>query len=120
MLQLRIDQVQQEEFFQVLSKADIAVMEGVRSYPNFIQAMEAITGYRKTHLANAINADIVRAFRDAGVDIFGSSVKDAKVLIPRWLDEHPACKDRDPTRCFNKILYWLSWEWNTNFQLEED
>ena len=112
MLAVRIDEATAESFEGALSRADIAIMESTRQYPNFIAAVQGITGYRKTRIANAINGDIVRKFKNAGVVIFGDSVKDAKVLIPRWLDEHPGCQDGDPIRCFNKILYWLSWEWN--------
>ena len=112
MLAIRIDQATAESFNGVLTRADIAIMESTREYPNFIHAIEGITGYRKTRIANAINADVVRAFKNAGVVIFGDSVKDAKVLIPRWLDEHPGCQDANPIRCFNKILYWLAWEWD--------
>ena len=112
MLSVRIDQADAESFNGVLSRADIAIMESTRRYPNFINAVQGITGYRKTRIANAINGAVVKKFKDAGVVIFGDSVKDAKVLISRWLDEHPGCQDGDPNRCFNKILYWLAWDWH--------
>ena len=76
-------------------------------------------GYRKGVVANAINADVVKFFRDCGIEIFGTSVRDAKVLIPRWLEEHPACKDRDPERCFWKILYWLAKDWQLTNEITD-
>ena len=101
-----------EDYHEVLRPTDIAIMDATRSYPDYIQAMENIMGYGKTKLVAAIDSAVVRHFKNCGVSIFGDSVKDAKVLIPRFLDEHPACKDSDPTRCFNKILYWLAYDWN--------
>jgi hypothetical protein len=87
-------------------------MNATREYPDYIGSMEKIMGYGKTRLVAAIDSSVVQHFRNCGVEIFGTTVKDAKVLIPRFLDEHPACKDSDPIRCFNKILYWLAYDWN--------
>ena len=101
-----------EDFYGVLSRTDIAIMNATRRYPEYIDSMEKIMGYVKTRLVAAIDANVVQHFKNCRVEIFGSSVKDFKNLIPKFLEEHPACKDSDPTRCLNKILYWLSCEWN--------
>ena len=102
-----------ESFFNSLFSAeDIELLNTVMDNPRLIQAMEAIIGYSKTRVTAAITSDIVKWFTNYGICIFGTSVKDAKVMIPRFLDEHPECRDADPTRCFNKILYYLAREWH--------
>ena len=105
-----------EDYQQVLSGHDISIMNATRGSPEYIDAMASIMGYGKSRLVAAIDASVVQTFRDCGVTIFGESARDAKVLIPRWLEDHPACKDADPTRCFNKILYWLAWDWQLQQQ----
>ena len=112
MLALSIEGRKAEDYHAVLNPADIAIMDATRAYNDYIPAMERIMKYSKTRLVAAIDKNVVKHFNDCGVCIFGKSVHDAKVLIPRFLDEHPACKDSDPTRCFNKILYWLAYDWN--------
>ena len=112
MLALSIQGRRPEDYHEVLAPTDIAIMDATRRYPDYIQSMERIMGYSKTRLVGAIDKAVVKHFNDCGVCIFGKSVHDAKVLIPRFLDEHPACKDSDTTRCFNKILYWLAYDWN--------
>ena len=111
MLGLSIAGRRQEDYHKVLSPHDTAIMNATRQAPEYIDAMASIMGYVKSRLVGAIDASVVKTFKDCGVCIFGDTVRDAKVLIPRWLDEHPACKDADPIRCFNKILYWLAYDW---------
>ena len=115
-----IQQMQPNYFSVHLTNDDIQIMNVVRKSPSYITSMENIMGYRKGLVANAINANVVKFFRECGVEIFGTSVRDAKVLIPRWLDEHPACKDRVPERCFWKILYWLAREWHLTHEIEDE
>ena len=104
----------EDDFHQVLTPTDIAIMDATREHPDYITSMERIMGYVKTRLITAIDANVVKHFKNCRVERFGSSVKDFRYLIPQFLDEHPACKDSDPTRCFNKILYWLSRDSNTS------
>ena len=99
-------------FNNVLQPGDLNVLHAVADNPDLIRAMESIIGYSKTRVAAAITAEVVKTFNNHGICIFGTSVKDAKVLIPRFLDEHPECRDSVPIRCFNKILYYLAWKWH--------
>ena len=114
-----IQEMHQEYFSNWLSPDDIQIMNVVRRAPGYISSIESIMGYRKGVIANGVNAAVVKFFRDCGIEIFGTSVKDAKVLIPRWLEEHPACKDRDPERCFWKILYWLAKDWQLTNEITD-
>ena len=114
-----IQEMHQDYFSNWLSPDDIQIMKVVRGAPSYIGAMANIMGYKKSVIANGVNKDVVKFFRDCGVEIFGTSIKDAKVLIPRWLEDHPACKDRDPERCFWKILYWLAEDWHLANAVEE-
>lgn len=112
-----------DSFFNSLFSAeDLELLNEVMDNPRLIPAMEAIIGYSKTRLTAAITSDIVKVFTNYGICIFGTSVKDAKVFIPRFLDAHPECRDADPIRCFNKIIYYLAREWhlrNPNLQAIE-
>lgn len=102
-----------ESFFNgLLSAEDLKILKTVMDNPRLIPAMGAIIGYSKTRVTAAITSDIVKVFTNYGICIFGTSVKDAKVSIPRFLDEHPECRDADPSRCFLKILYYLAREWH--------
>jgi cytochrome b involved in lipid metabolism len=101
-----------EDFYGVLSRTDIAIMNATRDYPDYITSMEKIMGYVKTRLVETIDVNVVKHFRNCGVERFGSSVKDFRYQITKFLEEHPACKDSDPTRCLNKVLYWLSRDWH--------
>ena len=78
-----------EDFQQVLSAHDISIMNATRVSPEYIDAMASIMGYGKSRLVAAIDASVVQTFKNCGVTIFGESVKDAKVLIPRWLEPTP-------------------------------
>ena len=119
MLALPIAGRRREDYHQVLSVHDTSIMDATRQSPEYIEAMASIMGYGKTRLVAAIDSSVVQQFKNCGVTIFGDSVKDAKVLIPRWLEDHPACKDADPIRCFNKILYWLAYEWGLQQQMQQ-
>ena len=114
-----IQQMNPGYFSAHLTRDDTQIMKVVRRAPSYIGAMANIMGYKKSVIANGVNKDVVKFFRDCGIEIFGTSVKDAKVLIPRWLEDHPACKDRDPERCFWKILYWLAEDWHLANPVEE-
>ena len=98
------------EFFQnVLSGADMQVINSTTENPDLIPAIHSIIGYSKTVVQNNITAQVVQAFRDKGITCFGTTVKDCQSKIAEFLDYNPECRDVDPRRCFNKILYKIAY-----------
>ena len=106
-----------EDYFKnILSEEDMEILNRTTENENLNPAIAAIAGYSKTLIANNITSEVVQAFRNHGIYQFGSTVKNAQVKICEFLEENPACKDIDPRRCFNKILYKLCYNhyWHNN------
>ena len=100
-----------EEYFQnILTQEDMYILKKTTQKESLNPAISAILGYSKTLVANNITPEVVRAFRNHGIYQFGQTVKDAQSKISEFLECNPTCKDADPRRCFNKILYKLCYE----------
>ena len=107
---LNYTEIPPEYFQNILTKEDMDLLDDTTQKENLNTAITAILGYSKTLIANNITPEVVQAFRNHGVYQFGHTVKDAQVKISEFLEYNPACKDMDPRRCFNKILYKLCYE----------
>ena len=107
---LNYTQLTDEYFQNILTKEDMDIINKTTENEALNPAISAILGYSKTLVANNITPEVVKAFRNHGVYQFGQTVKDAQSKISEFLECNPACKDADPRRCFNKILYKLCYE----------
>ena len=107
---LNYTQLSPEYFQNILTEEDMDILKTTTENESLNPAISAILGYSKTLVANNITPEVVRAFRNHGVYQFGQTVKDAQSKISEFLERNPACKDADPRRCFNKILYKLCYE----------
>ena len=115
------------EFFQnVLTPADMQIIRNTTETPKLIPAIHSIIGYSKTVVQNNITAQVVQQFQNAGITLFGTTVRDCQTKIAEFLDYNPECRDVDARKCFNKILYkiayrhWLPHLQNLQNQQEEN
>ena len=97
-------------FNNILTQGDVTMIQSVLANPNLGTALQAISGYSKSLLETNVTKPVLQAFRDVGITCFGSTVKEARIKILEFLDQHPECRDMDPRRCINKILYWFCYQ----------
>ena len=97
------------EFFKnILTPADMDIINTTVANPAVIPTIQAIIDYNKTQIMNNITKKVVKAFNDLGITCFGQTVKACQTKIGEFLDNNPECRDFDSRRCFNKILYKLA------------
>ena len=93
---------------QYILPADKVVIQQTIMHPELRTAIQCIAGYARHRIESAINKQILEEFLSNGITAFGTRVKDAKVLIPRFLEDHQELKDVEPIRCFTKITFYFS------------
>ena len=102
------------EMFDELDQGAKELIEGCIENPNLRQEFKAIIDYQRTKLEEVIDKKLLKTMKGLGITCFGRTVKEAKVYILEFVDQHPELRDENPQRCLYKILYYFAYCYHNN------
>ena len=92
----------------MISESEKSVIKACAFKPEIRSVLQAIDGYSKTKMQQAVTKQVMTALNDYGVTQFGKVASSAKILITSFLEDYPELKDENPEKCFTKIVYFFS------------
>ena len=107
--QMNITNATSEAFSPYLTQADKVLIEETIQNPELRDTLQSITHAQKTVIEESITKTVVKMFLNWGIDRFGSKVKEVKIYLTNFIEQHPEVKDADPKKCFIKVVYYLTY-----------